>query len=248
MRVGLIADIHGNLMALDAVLADLEAADVDEIVCLGDVAVGPQTAETLERIAEISCRAVLGNWDKYVLDGFPQPRNELDRRLVEMGEWWAAQLQPRHREMIRSFETTAELELRPGTRLLAFHGSPRSVEDRILATTPDDEVERMLMGAHASLMAGGHTHFAMARQYGGGFLVNPGSVGLQFSRVAPVMRMLPCTQYAVVAADDGHFSVELRRGSFDVDAFVRLILETQVPHAEWWVGLWTGEPEAEADV
>ena len=245
MRIALIADIHGNLLALDAVLAELAEEDVDEIVCLGDVAVGPQTAEALERIAETPCRVVLGNWDQYVVDGFPSPRSDLERKFVEMGEWWAEQLGPEHREVIRGFERLVELELKPGLRLLAFHGSPRSVEDRILPTTPDDEVERMLMGLHAPLMAAGHTHFPMARQHGTALLLNPGSVGLQFAQPAPVMRMLPCTQYALVTADDDRLSVELRRSTFDAEALVSLILETGVPHAEWWAGLWTTKATAD---
>jgi predicted phosphodiesterase len=245
MRVGLIADIHGNLLALDAVLAELAAEGVDEIVCLGDVAVGPQTAEALERIAEIPCRTVLGNWDKYVVDGFPSPRSELERKFIEMGEWWSEQLGSEHRDVIRGFEQVVEVALTPATKLLAFHGSPRSLEDGILSTTPDDEVERMLVGFHAPLMVAGHTHFAMARQHGSGLLVNPGSVGLPFSRLAPVMRMLPCTQYAVVSAEDDRFSVELRRSSFDAAALVRLIRETGVPHGEWWADLWTIDPRAD---
>ena len=64
MRVGLISDIHGNRLALDAVVSELEREGVDRIVCLGDVAVGPQPAEALEGIRELGCPVVMGNWDE----------------------------------------------------------------------------------------------------------------------------------------------------------------------------------------
>ena len=63
LRVALFSDVHGNLAALDAVLEELERQRVDELVCLGDVAVGPQGAACVERIAALGCPVVRGNWD-----------------------------------------------------------------------------------------------------------------------------------------------------------------------------------------
>src|SRR5207244_13495959 len=84
MRIGLIADIHGNVFALDAVLAELRRDEVDMILCLGDVAVGAQPVEAVERISELGCRTIMGNWDDYVLDGLPWPPTEFNRRLGRM--------------------------------------------------------------------------------------------------------------------------------------------------------------------
>ena len=158
MRLALISDIHGNLPALEAVLSEIEQEGVDEILCLGDVAVGPQPAETLDRVRELGCPVVLGNWDAYFIRGFPAHESEIGRQLVEMGEWWAGHLSAQHRAFIETF--TDELK-RPG--LVAFHGSPRSYEDFIYATTPDAELAEMLDGAREPVLAGGHTHFAMVR-------------------------------------------------------------------------------------
>jgi putative phosphoesterase len=238
VRIGLIADIHGNLFALDAVLAELERERLDEVVCLGDVAVGPQPGATLSRLREVGCPVVMGNWDAYFLSGFPSQSEELARMLVEMGEWWARQLSPTERAYIESFERTLERRAE-GTRLVAFHGSPRSFEDFIFATTPDDELEQMLDGCHAPLLAGGHTHFAMIRRHQGALLVNPGSVGLPFAdRRTHPMRISPWTEYAIVEIEDGKLSVDLRRTSFDVAALLDLIRESGMPHAEWWASLW----------
>jgi len=237
MRIGLIADIHGNVFALDAVLAELRRDEVDMILCLGDVAVGPQPVEAVERIRELGCRTIMGNWDAYFLDGFPPPPTEFNRRLVEMGAWWAEELSSAHLEFMRTFEPTVELDMAP-LPILAFHGSPVSYEDNIYSTTPEDELERMLDGTRAPLLTGGHTHFQLVRRHGDGLLVNPGSVGLPFAEPAPVMRILPWAEYGILWFDKPRFGVELRRTLFDVAKLVRLIHRSGMPHAEWWAGLW----------
>src|SRR5215210_5908656 len=91
MRIALIGDIHGNLLALDAVLAEV-AGEVDGMLCLGDVAVGPQPVEALERVRGLNCPVLMGNWDAWFLDGFPELPEERGRRLVETAEWWAGHL------------------------------------------------------------------------------------------------------------------------------------------------------------
>jgi putative phosphoesterase len=241
VRLALISDIHGNLPALEAVLAEIESEGVDEILCLGDVAVGPQPGETLDRVRELGCPVVLGNWDAYFIRGFPSHESELGKQLVEMGEWWAGHLSAQQREFIETFEH--ELR-RPG--LVAFHGSPRSYEDFIYATTPDPELTEMLDGTRAPMMLAGHTHFAMVRHFDGALLVNPGSVGLPFAKQEAVMRISPWAEYAIVDAEDGHLSVDLRRTDFDVDSLLELIRGSGMPHADWWAGLWFRPPEADS--
>ena len=67
-----LSDIHGNLPALEAVLAELERETVDELVCLGDVALGPHPSKTVARVRGLGCPVVMGNWDAWVLEGFQQ--------------------------------------------------------------------------------------------------------------------------------------------------------------------------------
>lgn len=243
MRLGLIADIHGNRLALDAVLDELERERIDELICLGDVAVGPQAVEALARLKALGCPVVMGNWDAYFLGGFREEESEVARMLVEMGEWWAGKLSAEDRDYIRTFEGSIERRLGDGAqaRLLAFHGSPRSFEDFIFATTPDREVEQMLDGEHATLLTGGHTHFAMVRRHQGALIVNPGSVGLPFAEKAPVMRINPWAEYGILEVDDGRLSVDLRRTQYDVDALLELIRGSGMPHADWWASLWVRE-------
>jgi putative phosphoesterase len=241
VRVGLISDIHGNLLALDAVVAELERENVDEIVCLGDVAVGPQPAETLERIKELGCRVIMGNWDAAFLGAMPKPKDKIGERLVEIGEWWRSYLSDANREQMASFEPTLELQL-GSTPVLCFHGSPKSYDDWIFATTPDEDLRPMLDSVQQRVLVGGHTHVQMIRRYLEKVLINPGSVGLPFREWWPrPVRISPWAEWGILGGDDGNLSMDLRRTPFDVEAFLEMSLASGMPHAAWWVQSWSSE-------
>jgi len=241
VRIGLIADIHGNLLALDAVLAELEREDVDQIVCLGDVAVGPQPAETLARVKELGCPVVMGNWDAAFIRGMPKPRDEVGELLVEIGNWWAGFLSSEDREFMESFQPTVDLML-GSTPALAFHGSPKSYDDWIFSTTPDEEMRPMLIDTEVPVLLGGHTHVQMIRRYGASVIVNPGSVGLPFRQWWPrPVRISPWAEYGIVGGESAHLSIELHRTPFDVDAFLELSRESGMPHADWWANSWLSD-------
>lgn len=246
MRVALIADIHGNLPALDAVLAELEREGIDQVVCLGDISIGPQPVETLERVRSLGCPVILGNWDAWLVEGMPQlDGGRLAEVLGDLCSWAGSRLSPEQRDLLLGFAPAVELELPEGEQLLAFHGSPRSFEDAIFATTPDEELEEMLDGRTASVLAGGHTHFQLVRRFGESLLVNPGSIGLPFRRELPgVMEIAPWAEYGVLGFEDGRVSIELRRTPFDLDELLAAMRESGMPHAEWWMERWTSRSQA----
>src|SRR5712691_190733 len=243
MRIALIADIHGNLPALDKVLTELDRLRVDRILCLGDVAVGPQPVETLERIEELGCAVTMGNWDACMLGETPRVDGELAEMLVDACTWSADQLSSAHRDYMRRLQPTVELRLDDELTLLAFNGSPRSFDDEIFATTPDEELERMLAGYDASVFAGGHTHFQMFRRYGESVVLNQGSVGKPFRRRRRgVMRLSPWAEYCLVEHEHGQTAIELRRTSIDVELLVGTMRRSGMPHAKRWAELWEPMP------
>jgi putative phosphoesterase len=244
MRLGLISDLHGNPFALDAVLAELRAAGVDQLVCLGDIAPGPRPAETVQRIREFECPVVLGNWDAWLLEGVVPPLpGPAGPRLQEQGEWWAAQLGEDERSFLKALPPSVELEL-DGQRVLCVHGSPRSTTEDIHATTPDDQLARMLDGAPPPVLATGHTHVQLLRLYGRTLIVNPGSVGLPFNSWPPngQIRMSPWAEYAILTAEEGRFSTELRRTTYEVEKLLELAVDSGMPHARWWARCWVTVP------
>jgi predicted phosphodiesterase len=242
VRVGLISDIHGNSIALDAVLAELRRDAPDLIVCLGDVAVGPQPRESIDTIRALDCPVVLGNWDEAFLAGaIPKPTDDTAAIVNEIHAWWAERIDDDDRAFLGTFVPRLELDL-DGLRALAFHGSPRSYDDWIFATTPDHDLESMFEPDRAPLLLGGHTHVQLARRWHQSLLVNPGSVGLPFLDWWPKeVRVAPWAEYAVVTADRTSLQVELRRTPFDVDAHLARARGSGMPHAEWWVGCWAVE-------
>jgi putative phosphoesterase len=222
MRVALISDLHGNLVALRAVLDDVRASNVDRLVCLGDVAtLGPKPKEVLETLAELGCPCILGNHDEFLLDA------ELIRSYTEAPPVVAAVDACREAmgaaeiAFVQTFVRALDLDL-DGATLGLFHGSPRSNMEDLLATTPADALDEALGGARPAVMAGGHTHLQMLRQHRGTLLVNPGSLGLPFEAYAQggPPRILPHAEYAIVDARAGEVAVTLKRLSLDRAALV----------------------------
>jgi len=239
MRVALISDIHGNMLALEAVLAELEREAPDRIICLGDVAAGPQASEAIERVRALGCPVLLGNWDAWFLDGMPNDERELEPKLAEIGQWWADGVSGEDRSYIESFIPTLQVDLGDGASMFCFHGSPSSFNDIILSTTSEATLERMLEGVEAAVFAGGHTHVQMLRRLRSAIVVNPGSVGLPFRRWRPeVICVAPWAEYGLVSSENGRLNVELRRTTYDVDALLRLSAKSGMPHADWWVDTW----------
>jgi putative phosphoesterase len=244
MTIALIADIHGNLAALDAVLDALGAESPDQIVCLGDIAAtGPQPREVLRRLHELEIPVVMGNADAALLDVPPAgPGTDEDaRRIVDIDRWCAAQLDDVALAFLASFQPTIEISLSEERRLVCCHGSPRSYDDVIVASTSDDELDGMIAGHDATIIAGGHTHVRMLRAYRGREIVNPGSVGLAY-RFFPdgSVRVPPWAEFAVLSQSDaGAVSVDFRRVSYDRDATVRAMTEREMPHAAWWAADWS---------
>jgi predicted phosphodiesterase len=245
VRLALIADIHGNLLAFERVLADLEREEIDQIVCLGDVAVGPQPVETIERLRAVGCPTIMGNWDACMLGAEPHVDGELAEMLVDACKWSTAQLQPVHLEYIRTFVDALELLLDDVVPMLAFHGSPRSYDEGIFATTPDEDVEQMLSGHDAAVYVCAHTHFQMFRRFAEAAIINVGSVGQPFRRQREgVMHISPWAEYCIVTTDQGSLSVDLRRTPVDVRLFTRAMLASGMPHADWWADHWAPEVPA----
>jgi predicted phosphodiesterase len=241
MRVALISDIHGNALALEAVLASIEADRPDRVICLGDVAAfGPQPHQVIERLRALDFPTIMGNTDEWLLNpGVPtRPEDDRTRRLEDIGFWTVRQLTPADSAYLRAFRPTIRVALGGEASLLCYHGSPRKFHDMILPTTSDDDLETMLKGFGDLVLAGGHTHEQMIRRYGGQILVNTGSVGLPVERLAAGDRNPPWAEYALVNWDDGGLGIELRRTPVDAGAVVQAALDSGMPHAEWWASDW----------
>lgn len=236
MRIALLSDIHGNDVAFRAVLADVERQRVDRIAFLGDAAtLGAAPRETVERLAGLNCLCIMGNHDAFLLQPARAKAYTRAVPVLDAIDWCRKQLSKENLDWIATFKPLARLPLGANGTMLLFHGSPRSNVEDILSTTPAEELDVLLDGQRATVMAGGHTHLQMLRQHQGSLLLNVGSVGQPFKEYAAGGRptILAHAEYAVVAEEAGVISVDLRRVPVDRRALQESVAETGNPLRDW---------------
>ncbi len=245
MRTALVSDMHGNAVAFEAVIADLEREPVDQLVCLGDtIQGGAQPAEVVALLRRLDCPVVLGNADAFVLDAEAgdEPTTE---RMLAVREWTRAQLGADGLAYLETFQPTVTTTLGGERELLAFHGSPTSYDDVILPHFEEDEFRRLLGPPRADVLTGGHVHLQYLRRYGSAVFVNPGSVGLSYDHVQPDddFRFDSFAAYARVdVEDDGRIEIAFRRVPFERAAVVAAVAESGMPHADDFAAQWSRPP------
>jgi putative phosphoesterase len=239
MRIAVIADIHGNAVALEAALDDLRASSIDQFVCLGDaIQGGPQPAEVVRILRDLACPVVMGNADDWLMTGEDSGAEEISserlRKMDEVRAWSLAQLSGRDLEFIRSFTPTVEIPFVDGQSLLCFHGSPHSYDDVILPKTPIDDVKKLLESFLPRVLTGGHTHVQNVQQLGRSFYFNPGSAGFAYRHDQDLeqFRADPWAEYAMLSGDGGRVSLEFRRVPFDVGKLVGAYRSSGRPHPD----------------
>lgn len=244
MQVALFSDIHGNAVALDAVLEAIEQEDPDEIVCLGDVAAtGPEPVKAIKRVQELGCPVINGNADEDWLIKKAHPgadQNEDESSPVfEVRDWTAAQLSSEHERFIESFEDTVTIDLTDDVRLLRYHGTPHSPWDIINEDTPIEELDEIIDSTAADILIGGHNHNQMIRRYREVTFANSGSVGLPFGTPREYREHnWPWGEWAVVTAKHNSISIDLRRTALDVDEMVAAARDSELPHTDEWIDGW----------
>ncbi len=176
-RLAVLADIHGNLPALEVVVDDLQQFQVDHIVVAGDVVnVGPFSSQVMELITRLQCAVIRGNNELYLTD-YQTPRAPAIWNQYSIPPYTLAQLGSHWMNVISSWPDALTLRFRDAPSLQVVHGSPRSHFEVILPTTPDDEIFPMLQQVEATTLITAHSHLAMDRQVGRWHIINPGSVG-----------------------------------------------------------------------
>jgi predicted phosphodiesterase len=221
VRVAALYDVHANLPALEAVLAELEQEQPDAIVFGGDIIAGPMPRETLELVLGLGHRAHLirGNADRIVLELRSGAR---DHDIGFADDWVGEQLSDDQAALLECLPLTVTLDVDGLGRTLFCHATPRDDEEIFTERDPDDLVAEMLEGADETTVVCGHTHIQVDRHVGGTRVVNAGSVGIGYDGIG--------AHWAMLGPD-----VDLRRTDYDRKRAVGLIKETG------WFG--SGDPE-----
>ena len=245
MKLAIFSDIHGNLPAFEAVLSDIQRQHVDQLVCLGDIAVlGPQPVEVLHLLKQTGCPVVMGNTDHWCLDPANYERHdEANNLFFELERWSAMRLSDEDRQYIHTFQPTVELPLHGGETLLCCHGSPRNYLDQISTATPQDKLVEMLNGVSQLVVACGHTHAPLLRRVGRSTIINPGSVGRPFETdpATEKVKYGKWAEYAVLEAEHGSLSAAFHRVSYDITKLFQAARLSGMPHVEHWMSMWTSD-------
>lgn len=234
-RIALVSDVHGNSVALDAVLADLSTqAPVDEVWALGDlVAIGPDPVGVLERLHELSnCRFLAGNTERYVRTGerpLPDPETAANRPhlpgLIAGFSWTAGRLhESGWLDWLTSLPASLRGELATGHRLVGVHATPgRDDGPGLHAGLSDDELEKLLDLADADVLCAGHTHVPLARRVGQRSAVNLGSVS------NPSRHGDGTASYVLINATGPEATISHRSVSYNVEAVLRELRNLRHP-------------------
>ncbi len=226
MRVAFLSDIHANLAALEAVLADIAGAGVDARYVLGDlVGYAPWPNEVLERLQAEAIPTLMGNYDEGT--GFDMPEcgcaytDPVETRLGdESFGWTKAHTSEANKAWLRSLPREIRFDA-DGRRYLLVHGSPRRINEYMYPDKPDETFDRIARSANADVIVCGHTHRAYDRTIAGVRWINDGSAGKPKDGD-------PRACWALLDTASGE--LELRRVEYDVERAARAILASSLPH------------------
>jgi len=242
-RTAIVSDVHGNAIALRAVVAELDAQAIDRVVCLGDLCQGgAQPDECLELVVERGWPVVLGNADAFVLDSATASGSSetVTERQLAVREWTYGHLTPAQRDRIAAWEPTVTLDLGDGRTLLACHATPAAYDPVVLPSAPEDEFRAAFDHTGPDLVACGHIHLPYVRRIGATLVLNPGSVGLGYDHDQDPERVRfdPWAAWAVVSAGGGGLSVDFRRTPFDAAAVADAHRTSGMPYGDEYASAW----------
>lgn len=205
-----LADVHGNVHALKAVLADARFGAAKRVVVLGDVVAGTFPAETLDLILGLADRALVlrGNADRIVLE---EPRGE--------ASWVREQLTPVHLAKVSEWPLTFAIDVPGLGGVRCCHATPRDDEEIVTRQTRPETLREALAGTAEPVVIGGHTHMQLDRRAGRWRFVNVGSVGRPYEG-------RPGAYWALLGPD-----VEFVRTDYDVEAAAQAVLGSGQPRA-----------------
>jgi len=235
MRVAAIYDIHGNLPALEAVLAEIRREHVDQIVVGGDVVPGPMARDCLELLHALATptRFIRGNCEVSALAAMAgEDPGRMPESAKETMRWTARELQSGYRSTFESWPKTLQLEIPALGRVLFCHGTPRDENEIFTKLTPDNRLLPIFEPCGADIVVCGHTHMQFDRTIAAMRVINAGSVGMPFGA--------PGADWLLLGPN-----VELRHTDYDLERAAQRIRATNYPDREEFASKYVLHPPEE---
>ncbi len=217
-RIAVLADIHGNLPALQAVLADVDRVGVDLIVLNGDLADGPFPRQTLELLDSLGDRAVWirGNGDRWLVEAYDGTFTPTGGPADQLIEWAASTLDRAHRDLLAAASLTGSLEL-AGLGPVGFcHATARDDNEMVLVDSSIDQLRQAYAALIEPTVVVGHCHMPFDRLFDRRRIVNAGSVGMPYGHTG--------ASWALLGTE-----VTLRRTGYDTAEAARLMSGSAMP-------------------
>lgn len=227
MKLAFISDIHGNAVALEAVLADIKKRNVEQVLVLGDLCYrGPEPKRALELVRSLQTDVIKGNADEWVIRGVE--KGEVPDQALEMmnkeREWIRKQLDVEDINYLQNLPQELELNLE-GVKVHAFHATPASLFEVVLPDEKDETIVSKMMGKEADVYVYAHIHKPYVRYLNGKCIVNIGSVGLPFDGMRKA-------SYMILELDEGSFQASIVRVDYDVERVIKQFKESDYPNTE----------------
>ena len=239
MKIGVIADIHGNIVALRAVLQALREHRCDEVICLGDVAtLGPSPVECLEAVRTEVDTFIAGNHELALLH--PQKMDEFGIFSVVQPDvqWCLDRLPPEHLTFLSGFVPELRRRRRDGSSMLFCHGAPGSPTGLFHLFLAPASLRTILAGIPDQVIVNGHLHQPFHETVEGRHLFNPGSVGLPF-KVPPgpgrEPEMHPHAEFGLIIEEEDRLRFELCRVPYDHTELRHVLEASSLPGRAWWL-------------
>jgi len=225
MRIAILADIHGNQVALEAVLEDIERQpDITQIIIAGDLCLnGPRPREVLSMIRELDCPVVQGNVDADVVGQDTQK----GIKKQDIISWTREQIGADGIAYLASLPFYHLVINTQGSDLLVVHANPLNQDEAIYSTTPDSQLETLCgnLAPTIGAVAFGHYHVAYQRRWRNLLLVDVGSCGLPRDKDKRA-------SYAILSWKEDSWQAEHRRVPYDVNLTVKQLKQCGIPHSE----------------
>ena len=195
MVIGIISDVHANVIALEAVLEELKNKGADTILCLGDlIGYGPSPNETIDLIRSAGVLCTIGAADERIAFDFARSGMPREGVADTTLEWTRTVIEPRHVNFLRDLPVQQRVKT-PAGRLRFFHGSPETPGRRLNLNQDPVTLGKLLEANRCNILVCGGSHVPFFRRTQTGWVINPGSVGLSLNGE-------PGADYALVTFDE----------------------------------------------
>lgn len=228
MKIAFISDIHGNAIALDAVLNDIKNQGIDKIYVLGDLCYrGPEPKRSLDLIRSLNTEVIKGNADEWVVRGVLE--GEVPQKALGMmndeRQWTVSKLEQTDIDYLKNLPTQISCT-HNGIEIFGFHATPESLFDVVLPHEDDAALEtRLMKSTNAQVYIYAHIHKPFIRYINGKVIMNIGSVGLPFDGLTKA-------SYGIVEVEDNNYRTSIKRVSYDNEKVVALYQKGQYPNVD----------------